>query len=102
MCRTRFDQRSITKLVVDLDNGRASSSPTRVSGSPSAEAEAKRLQEAFLTVARTGVSEQEIRQLLDEARTFISAHPREQVTWFFLSNHKATQTSVVQGPESFA
>lgn len=70
----------MTRLHIDFDSNRDSNSPGREPGSPSAaEAEAKRFQAAFVAVTRDGISEQGLRTLLDEAKAFLSAQPRDQV-----------------------
>jgi hypothetical protein len=64
----------MTRLHIDADNTRESSPLSTPAG-----ADAKRIRDAFAVVAREGISEQELRQLLEDSRTFLGSQPREQV-----------------------
>ncbi|KAF8882123.1 hypothetical protein BD779DRAFT_1675106 [Infundibulicybe gibba] len=77
LCRTTFDQRTVTKLHVDVDNARSSPSPSIKATCPTAaEQEARRLQEAIASIANEGTTEPRLRQLIAECRTFLSSQPR--------------------------
>lgn len=78
LCRTRFDQRSITRLIIDFESHRGLHSPVRIGPPTLAEVEAKRFHDAFATVARDGITEQALRQLLDDAKSFLSSQSRDQ------------------------
>ncbi|KAL0958969.1 hypothetical protein HGRIS_014281 [Hohenbuehelia grisea] len=75
LCRTHFDELSIVKLHLDLDNVQLVQhvpGPVTVS----AEQDARRLQEAIANVANQGASEQHLRQLIDDCRSFLAAQSR--------------------------
>ncbi|RDB25733.1 hypothetical protein Hypma_006088 [Hypsizygus marmoreus] len=80
LCRTHFDRRSLVKLHIDVENtrGQQGGSPPRATCLTPADAEARRIQEAFASVANEGTTEPRLRQLIGEATTFLSAQPREQ------------------------
>ncbi|KAJ8503089.1 hypothetical protein ONZ45_g11157 [Pleurotus djamor] len=77
LCRQSFGSESIIKLHIDLDNirplnnGSAPEAPSQ-----SADHEARRLQEAIADIANRGASEQHLRNVIDECRTFLSGQPR--------------------------
>lgn len=79
MCRTTYESLSIVRLHVDLDNSQRGSPTGLPSSATQAEQEARRLQDAIAAIASQGSSEQQLRTLIEECRTFLNAQPRSMV-----------------------
>ena len=77
LCRIPFDKDSVIKLHVDLD----AIPIEQASGCTSADLqEAQRLQKAIANIADKGTTEQNLRQLIQEGRTFLHGQPRNLVS----------------------
>ncbi|KAF7419294.1 hypothetical protein PC9H_001881 [Pleurotus ostreatus] len=77
LCRQPFDTESFIKLHIDLDSLRPlSNGNMHGPQTQSADLEARRLQEAIADIGNRGASEQHLRSVIDECRTFLSSQPR--------------------------
>lgn len=74
MCRTPFDIRTCTKLHMDIDEPGCSSEDFKA---------AQKLQQKISSIVQDGISEQPLRQLIQEARTFLHTQPRNLVRFLF-------------------
>jgi hypothetical protein len=77
MCRTPFDSSSCIRLHVDVDT----IPPEQTVGcSSDVVKEAQRLHQAISSIADVGIDEQGLRQLIQEAKTFLHGQPRHLVS----------------------
>lgn len=77
LCRHGFNPNLTVKLHIELDTTRPSPTPAPLSTtSVSAEQEARRLHEAIAGIAETGSTELNLRQLIEDGRSFLRQQPR--------------------------
>ncbi|KDR79230.1 hypothetical protein GALMADRAFT_63602 [Galerina marginata CBS 339.88] len=70
LCRTPFDQRTCIKLHVDLETEQ------QPGCSPEDVQRAQKLQQSIASIADDGISEANLRQLIQEGKTFLHSQPR--------------------------
>ncbi|KAF8915671.1 hypothetical protein CPB85DRAFT_1217506 [Mucidula mucida] len=76
LCRQRFDPRSLVKLHIDVDEVRSPSRAQDRPGESEDDLVAKKFQERIAAAANEGTTEQAVRQLIDECKSFLSQQPR--------------------------
>ncbi|TFK67212.1 hypothetical protein BDN72DRAFT_112218 [Pluteus cervinus] len=81
LCRVPFTQQSVTKLHVDVESERSSSSP-RSQPLSTSDQEARKLQEAITSITNEGTTEARLRQLIAECKTFLAGQPRHMYSDF--------------------
>ena len=90
LCRTPFEWSGILRLHIDIEppinasspasSAGAPDSPSSVSSNTSPDVRARQLQEAIVTVANVGASEDRYRQLIAECRAFLKPLPKNSVS----------------------
>lgn len=78
MCRTTYEFRNCAKLHIDGDS--LAAEQQKASCAPEDLALAARLHRAISAIADEGISEQDLRQLIMDAKAFLHTQPRSLVS----------------------
>ena len=96
LCRKPFNVNLCIKLHVDVETvGSQAPLPTSSQCSPADLKEAQRFQQAISNIADSGISEADLRQLIQDCRAFLQTQHRSLVCRIFIS-HGPTSNVAVQ------